>query len=73
MKVSLGGVIPILPTPFTAQGAIDEEGFARVADAAIGAGVDGVAMFGLASEYYVDLTTGGTGLTAKTPDTRIPM
>jgi phospholipase C len=27
---------------------------------------------GLASEYYVDLTTGGTGLTAKTPDTRIP-
>jgi dihydrodipicolinate synthase/N-acetylneuraminate lyase len=52
MKVSLGGVIPILPTPFTAQGAIDEEGFARVADAAIGAGVDGVAMFGLASEYY---------------------
>lgn len=52
MKVSLGGVIPILPTPFTAQGAIDEEGFARVADAAIAAGVDGVAMFGLASEYY---------------------
>ena len=27
---------------------------------------------GLASDYYVDLTTGGTGLTAKTPDTRIP-
>ena len=52
MQPALRGVIPILPTPFTARGEIDEAGFRRVIDAAISAGVDGVAMFGLASEYY---------------------
>ncbi len=52
MTLALGGIIPILPTPFTATGAIDDEGFANVVEAAIAAGVDGVAMFGLASEYY---------------------
>lgn len=35
MKPAIGGVIPILPTPFTARGAIDEEGFAHVINAAI--------------------------------------
>lgn len=52
MQPALRGVIPILPTPFTMRGEIDEAGFQRVIDAAISAGVDGVAMFGLASEYY---------------------
>ena len=46
------GVIPILPTPFTPAGEIDEESFLHVAEAAISSGVHGVAMFGLASEYY---------------------
>lgn len=52
MKSTISGVIPVLPAPFTARGAVDEEGFARVVEAAIEAEVSGVAMFGLASEYY---------------------
>jgi 4-hydroxy-tetrahydrodipicolinate synthase len=52
MESTFGGVIPILPTPFTPRGAVDHEGFIRVIDAAITAGVHGVSMFGLASEYY---------------------
>jgi 4-hydroxy-tetrahydrodipicolinate synthase len=52
MTVTFSGVIPILPTPFTSKGEVDNDGFASVIDAAITAGVDGVAMFGLASEYY---------------------
>lgn len=51
-KPIFGGVIPVLPTPFTAGGEIDEESFAGVIDAAIESGADGLAMFGLASEYY---------------------
>jgi 4-hydroxy-tetrahydrodipicolinate synthase len=48
----LSGVIPILPTPFTPEGKVDDESFIRVVEAAISSGVHGVAMFGLASEYY---------------------
>jgi 4-hydroxy-tetrahydrodipicolinate synthase len=47
----LTGVIPILPTPFSEDGEIDEAGFRKVIDAAIVGGVHGLAMFGLASEY----------------------
>jgi 4-hydroxy-tetrahydrodipicolinate synthase len=49
-QVELAGVIPILPTPFTAEGEVDEAGFRNVIEAAIADGVDGLAMFGLASE-----------------------
>lgn len=52
LEFSIGGVIPILPTPFTPKGVIDEEGFANVIEAAIASKVSAVAMFGLASEYY---------------------
>jgi len=48
----LAGVIPILPTPFTPEGAVDDESFRDVVDAAIAGGAHGLAMFGLASEYY---------------------
>jgi 4-hydroxy-tetrahydrodipicolinate synthase len=51
-NLTVGGVLPILPTPFTAEGAIDDDGFAKVIEAAIASGVQGVSMFGLASEYY---------------------
>lgn len=47
-----GGVIPILSTPFTPEGAVDEESFQNLIEAAIAGGAHGLAMFGLASEYY---------------------
>jgi dihydrodipicolinate synthase/N-acetylneuraminate lyase len=52
MQPAIGGVIPILPTPFTVNGEVDETSFRRVIDAAVAEGVAGVTMFGLASEYY---------------------
>jgi dihydrodipicolinate synthase/N-acetylneuraminate lyase len=47
----LTGVIPILPTPFSANGEIDERAFRKVIDRAVADGVQGLAMFGFASEY----------------------
>lgn len=49
--VAIGGVFPVLPTPFTNDGGIDEPGFLRIVDFAIDAGVDGIVFPGLASEY----------------------
>lgn len=46
------GVIPILPTPFLQGGEIDMRGFLGAIDMAIRHKAAGVAMFGLASEYY---------------------
>jgi 4-hydroxy-tetrahydrodipicolinate synthase len=46
----LRGVFPVLPTPFGADGAVDEAAFLRLADFAIEAGVDGVVFPGMASE-----------------------
>lgn len=47
----LRGVLPILPTIFTAAGAIDEAGTRRVLEYIIAAGAAGVVFPGLASEY----------------------
>jgi dihydrodipicolinate synthase/N-acetylneuraminate lyase len=47
----LSGVLPILPTIFTASGAIDEAGTRRVVDYIIGSGARGLVFPGLASEY----------------------
>lgn len=47
----LAGVLPIVPTIFTASGAIDEAGTRRVLDYIIAAGAHGVVFPGLASEY----------------------
>jgi 4-hydroxy-tetrahydrodipicolinate synthase len=44
------GVFPVLPTPFTPEGAPDRAAFLRLADFAIEAGVDGVVFPGMASE-----------------------
>src|SRR6266567_1397893 len=49
---SLTGVIPILPTPFNERGEVEESDFARAIEASLADGVDGVAMFGVASEAY---------------------
>lgn len=48
----IGGIIPILATPFTERGEVDGESFCRLVETAIQDGVHGLAMFGLASEYY---------------------
>ena len=47
----LSGVLPILPTIFTASGAIDEIGTQRVLEYIIRAGARGIVFPGLASEY----------------------
>lgn len=47
----LSGVLPIVPTIFTATGAIDEAGMRRVVEYIVGAGAAGVVFPGLASEY----------------------
>lgn len=47
----LKGVMPILPTIFSASGALDEAGTRRVLDYVIGAGAAAVVFPGLASEY----------------------
>lgn len=48
----LGGIIPILATPFNEQGEVDGESFCRLVEASVEDGVHGLAMFGLGSEYY---------------------
>lgn len=48
----IGGVIPILSTPFKTDGEVDYESFRELIETAIGGGAHGLAMFGLASEYY---------------------
>jgi dihydrodipicolinate synthase/N-acetylneuraminate lyase len=47
----LRGVLSVLPTIFTASGAIDEVGTRRVAEYVISAGAHGIVFPGLASEY----------------------
>ncbi len=47
----LRGVLPILPTIFTASGAVDEAGTRRVLDYIVAAGAQGVVFPGFASEY----------------------
>jgi 4-hydroxy-tetrahydrodipicolinate synthase len=46
----IGGVFPVLPTPFGPEGAPDEAAFLRLAEFAIEAGADGVVFPGMASE-----------------------
>lgn len=46
----LEGIFPVLPTPFTGQGAIDPEAMDRVVDFALDCGVAGIVFPGFASE-----------------------
>jgi 4-hydroxy-tetrahydrodipicolinate synthase len=46
----LSGVFPVLPTPFTPQGAVDRAAFARIFDFVVASGADGVVFPGMASE-----------------------
>lgn len=47
---SLAGVFPVLPTPFTDTGGVDEAAFLKLADWALDCGVDGLVFPGMASE-----------------------
>jgi 4-hydroxy-tetrahydrodipicolinate synthase len=51
-EVVIEGLVPIVATPFDRRGNIDEEGLAREIDYLINAGVDALAMFGVAGEFY---------------------
>lgn len=46
------GILPVLATPFRADGSVDETSFTRQVDFCIQANASGLVMFGLASEYY---------------------
>ena len=46
------GLIPVLATPFAADGSLDVPSLRRVVEFEIAAGVDGVATFGMASEAF---------------------
>lgn len=46
----LRGVYNIMATPFTEDGAVDEESLRRLTDATIGMGVDGITVLGVAGE-----------------------
>jgi 4-hydroxy-tetrahydrodipicolinate synthase len=48
--MTIAGVFPVLPTPFTPEGPPDRAAFLRLADFALEAGVDGVVFPGMASE-----------------------
>ncbi|KFC69530.1 Dihydrodipicolinate synthase [Devosia sp. LC5] len=45
------GVLPVLPTPFAAEGGVDPAAMARVTAFALDAGADGVVFPGVASEF----------------------
>ncbi|MEZ4573304.1 MAG: dihydrodipicolinate synthase family protein, partial [Thermomicrobiales bacterium] len=46
----LRGVYNIMATPFTGDGALDEESLRKLADATIRMGVDGITVLGVAGE-----------------------
>lgn len=56
MAPTLHGLMPILATPFDESGALDRESLRRLVEFQLAAGVDGVAVFGMASEGFA-LTT----------------
>lgn len=56
MAPTLQGLMPILATPFDETGALDRAGLRRLVEFQLASGVDGVAVFGMASEGFA-LTT----------------
>jgi 2-keto-3-deoxy-L-arabinonate dehydratase len=53
MKDVLTGILPVAPTPFTADGRVDEEGMRRVLDCLIDQGVDAICILANYSEQFV--------------------
>jgi 4-hydroxy-tetrahydrodipicolinate synthase len=52
MTRPVGGLVPIVATPFDDAGRLDEESLQREVEYLIQAGVDGITMFGVAGEFY---------------------
>ena len=53
MQSPLTGILPVAPTPFTAEGLVDEEGMRRVLDCMIDQGVDAICILANYSEQFV--------------------
>lgn len=53
MKHPLTGILPVAPTPFHADGRVDEEGMRRVLDCLIDQGVDAICILANYSEQFV--------------------
>jgi 4-hydroxy-tetrahydrodipicolinate synthase len=60
-RAMLRGILPVLPTPFRSDGAVDPEALLRVAEFAVGTGAAGLVFPGFASEVD-DLSPGERGL-----------
>jgi len=52
MSKRLAGIIPIMAAPFTKAGALDEDGFQALVRHLLSVGVNGLALFGIATEFY---------------------
>lgn len=53
MKDVLSGILPVAPTPFHADGRVDEDGMRRVIDCMIDQGVDAICILANYSEQFV--------------------
>ncbi len=53
MKTPLTGILPVAPTPFHADGRVDEDGMRRVLDCMIDQGVDAICILANYSEQFV--------------------
>lgn len=52
MSHTVRGLVPILATPFRPDGSLDRPGLRRIVEFQLSSGVDGVAVFGMASEGF---------------------
>lgn len=53
MKQALAGILPVAPTPFHADGRVDEDGMRRVIDCMIDQGVDAICILANYSEQFL--------------------
>ena len=53
MNKALTGILPVAPTPFHADGRVDEEGMRRVIDCMIDQGVDAICILANYSEQFL--------------------
>jgi 2-keto-3-deoxy-L-arabinonate dehydratase len=53
MKTPLTGILPVAPTPFHADGTVDDDGMRRVLDCMIDQGVDAICILANYSEQFV--------------------